>query len=85
MKYICVVTKNIQFNRRDGVTPDLQRPVFYIRIGDQQFVAREVEIHGPSTVVYRPDCPMAGSDATAWIETSGPITIEQDGKSVRIE
>lgn len=40
-------------------------------------VADEVEIKGPSTVVYRPDKPLS-CGARVWVETRAPIVV--DGK-----
>lgn len=57
----------IAANAKDGGT----RPVYTIKRGSTTFYAREVEIDGPSRLMYNGHQLSCG--ARAWIETEAPI------------
>jgi len=44
----------------------------------------EVEIHGPSALVYSPDRPLA-CGARVWIETTSPVTAHDTGADATVE
>lgn len=48
-------------------------PVLTIKTSKGNVKCNRVEIHGPSTVVYSPDKPLA-CGAKVWIETDAPTT-----------
>lgn len=70
MKIIHINRNIIQANARHGRTD----PV--VRVEDEHSViyCMEVEIHGPSRMVYRPGKPRP-CGAKLWIETDAPINI----------
>lgn len=66
-----VLSRNIMENKIDGGS----RPVIcVIRDGVQQ-PCRDVEIKGPSRLVYRPDAPLPENGAAVWVETEGEVAI----------
>jgi hypothetical protein len=69
MTIIHVNRHHIAANAKDGGN----RPVYTIKIGRTVRYGREVEIHGPSRLVY--DGRTLSCGARAWIETDSPITI----------
>ena len=54
-------------------------PPLTIKIGRQNIKAHQVEIYGPSTVVYRPDQPL-DCGARVWIETRAMLCVEHAGE-----
>lgn len=64
----------IRANRKHGRND----PVLTVKQGRKNTYAHHVEIHGPSKVVYSPDCPLS-CGAQVWVETVSPIVI--DGRS----
>lgn len=74
MKIIHINRNVIQQNakrEREGL-PCL--PVCRVQEGSKVRYGMEVEIHGPSRMVYRPDAPLA-CGAKLWISTEAEITI----------
>jgi len=59
----------VRANNKTGATD----PPLTIKQGRKNTPAHEVEIHGPSTVVYRPDKPLS-CGARVWVETESEIT-----------
>ncbi len=59
----------IKSNRKTGA----RDPVLTVKNYKANTKCNTVEIHGPSTVVYRPDKPLA-CGARVWIETTAKVT-----------
>jgi len=71
MKTIIHVNQHvIKSNRKNG-TDD---PVLTVKTYKSNTYAREVEILGPSKIVYSPDKPLS-CGAHVWIETEGLVAI----------
>jgi len=71
MKTIIHVNQHvIKSNRKNGV----EDPVLTVKTYKENRYAHEVEIDGPSKVVYSPDKPLS-CGAHVWIETQGEVTI----------
>lgn len=66
---IHVNRQHIAMNAKDGKN----RPVYTIKIGNKTRYAREVEILGPSRMVYNGDQLSCG--ARAWIETDSELKL----------
>lgn len=49
-------------------------PVFTVKTYKDNIKGDEVHISGPSSVVYRPDKPLA-CGAKVWIETTAPVVV----------
>lgn len=69
MKIIHVNKQNIAMNAKDGHN----RPVYTIKSKGKTTYAREVEILGPSKMVY--DGRQLGCGARAWIETDAKLNL----------
>lgn len=71
MKTIIHVNQHvIKSNRKNGS----QDPVLTVKTYKENKYAHEVEINGPSKVVYSPDKPLS-CGAHVWIETQGEVKI----------
>jgi hypothetical protein len=71
MKTIIHVNQHvIKANRKNGV----EDPVLTVKTYKENRYAHEVEILGPSKIVYSPDKPLS-CGAHVWIETQGEVTI----------
>ena len=71
MKTIIHVNQHVvKANRKNGV----EDPVLTVKTYKDNRYAHEVEIDGPSKVVYSPDKPLS-CGAHVWIETQGEVTI----------
>lgn len=68
-KIIHVNRQHIAMNAKDGGN----RPVYTIKMGGKTRYAREVEIQGPSRMVYNGN--QLGCGARAWIETDANIVL----------
>lgn len=68
-KIIHVNRQHIAMNAKDAGN----RPVYTIKMGGQTRYAREVEIQGPSRMVYQGTQLSCG--ARAWIETDAELTL----------
>lgn len=66
---IHVNRQHIAMNAKDGKN----RPVYTIKLGSKTRYAREVEILGPSKMVYNGDQLSCG--ARAWIETDAEVKL----------
>jgi|TARA_R110000782_G_scaffold54104_1_gene114569 hypothetical protein len=60
-----IVKKNTKTGSRE--------PVLTVKTYKSNDYAHEVEIEGPSTIIYRPDKPLS-CGARVWIETEGKVT-----------
>jgi hypothetical protein len=60
---------HIAANAKDGGN----RPVYTVKTGRRTRYAREVQIEGPSRLVY--DGRQLGCGARAWIETDAPLAL----------
>lgn len=69
-KRIHVNQHNIKKNAKHGT--DL--PVITIKTYKNNTYAHEIEIQGPSTLVYRPEKPLS-CGARVWIETDAEVRI----------
>jgi hypothetical protein len=71
MKTIVHVNQHvIKANRKNGV----ENPVLTVKTYKDNVYAHEVEILGPSKIIYSPDKPLS-CGAHVWIETQGDIII----------
>lgn len=71
MKTIIHVNQHvIKSNRKNGMND----PVLTVKTYKENNYAHEVEIEGPSKVVYSPNKPLS-CGAHVWIETQGEVTI----------
>jgi hypothetical protein len=71
MKTIIHVNQHvIKSNKKNGV----EDPVLTVKTYKDNRYAHEVNINGPSKVVYNPDKPLS-CGAHVWIETQGEVTI----------
>ena len=59
-----IVKKNTKTGSRE--------PVLTVKTYKSNDYAHEVEIEGPSTIIYRPDKPLS-CGARVWIETEGKV------------
>lgn len=73
MKTIIHVNQHvIKANRKDGVN----NPVLTVKTYKDNKYAHEVELTGPSKVVYSPDKPLS-CGAHVWIETNSEVIIKK--------
>lgn len=70
IKRIHVNKHVIRSNTQGGNEPPLR-----VKYGGKNHKGREVIVHGPSTVIYRPHKPLS-CGARAWIETRAKVTID---------
>ena len=71
MKTIIHVNQHrIKSNKKNGTND----PVFTVKTYKSNQYAREVEIFGPSKLVYKPNKPLS-CGAVAWIETEAEVGI----------
>ncbi len=71
MKTIIHVNQHvIKSNRKTGSN----HPVLTVKTYKENNYAHEVEIEGPSKIVYSPDKPLS-CGAQVWIESQGKVTI----------
>ena len=71
MKTIIHVNQHVvKANRKNGTN----HPVLTVKTYRYNKYAHEVEVLGPSKVVYSPDKPLS-CGAHVWIETQGEVTI----------
>ena len=71
MKTIIHVNQHvIKSNRKNGMND----PVLTVKTYKENNYAHEIEIEGPSKVVYSPNKPLS-CGAHVWIETQGEVTI----------
>ncbi len=71
MKTIIHVNQHIiKKNRKEGTA----EPVLTVKTYKTNTYASSVTVHGPSTIVYRPDKPLS-CGAHVWVETESPVEI----------
>lgn len=71
MKTIIHVNQHvIKKNRKEGT----EEPVLTVKTYKTNTYASSVTVHGPSTIVYRPDKPLS-CGAHVWVETESPVEI----------
>ena len=70
-KRIHVNQHNLRANGKDGGN----RPVITVKTYKDSTYGHEVEILGPSKVIYSPDKPLS-CGAKVWIETEAEVTIK---------
>jgi hypothetical protein len=71
MKRIHVNMHKVRANKKHGTN----EPVLTIKEGKSNTYCHEVDILGPSKLVYRPDKPLS-CGARVWIETDAEIKIK---------
>ena len=71
MKRIHVNMHKVRANKKHGTN----EPVLTIKEGKSNTYCHEVDILGPSKLVYRPDKPLS-CGARVWIETEGEVKIK---------
>ena len=59
---------------RRNVKSEVKEPVLTVKTYKSNTYAHEVEIAGPSRVVYSPDKPLS-CGARVWVETNADVTI----------
>ena len=69
-KRIHVNMHKIRFNKKHGT----RHPVITVKTSHSNRYAHEVEILGPSSVIYRPDKPLS-CGARLWIETDSEVKL----------
>lgn len=75
MKVIHINRNVIQSNAKHGTA----KPVCRVQEGSKVRYCMEVEIHGSSRMIYRPDSPRP-CGAKLWIETDAELTLIGEGK-----
>ena len=69
-KRIHVNMHKIRFNKKHGTN----KPVITVKTSRSNTYGHEVDILGPSTVIYRPDKPLS-CGARVWIETDSEVNL----------
>ena len=69
-KRIHVNMHKIRFNQRHGT----RNPVITVKTSHSNRYAHQVEIQGPSKVIYRPEKPLS-CGARVWIETDSEVNL----------
>lgn len=70
-KIIHVNQHHIKYNAKN----ENKKPVLTIKTGKQNLYTNEIEILGPSKIVYSPDKPLTCGDKV-WIETDAEILMK---------
>ena len=70
-KRIHINQHKIRSNKKHG----LNEPVITVKTSKSNDYAHEVEINGPSKVIYSPDKPLS-CGAKVWIETDAEVTLK---------
>ena len=63
-----------QHKIRSNKKNNLKEPVITVKTSKSNIYAHEVDIKGPSKVIYSPDKPLS-CGAKVWIETDAPVWI----------
>lgn len=77
LTYIHVMGYSLRYNEKEGTR---NPPLVVLRFGDsgwEQTLCSEVEIKGPSKIIYRPHKPLV-TGAVAWIETEADVITDED-------
>lgn len=72
--------KRIHINQhviRDNKTHGLNDPVITVKTSRTNDYAHEVEVCGPSKIVYSPEKPLS-CGARVWVETDAPVWLKDD-------
>lgn len=72
LKRIHVNQHNIRANSKNG---NQALPVFTVKTYDSNLKCQEVQILGPSKLVYHPESPLS-CGAKCWIETRADVVLE---------
>ena len=64
-----------QHKIRSNKKHNLNEPVITVKTSKSNTYAHEVEVLGPSKIIYRPDKPLS-CGAKVWIETEGEVKIK---------
>ena len=64
-----------QHKIRSNKKHNLNEPVITVKTSKSNDYAHEVQVHGPSKVVYSPDKPLS-CGAKVWIETDAEVTLK---------
>ena len=70
-KRIHINQHKIRSNKKHG----LNEPVITVKTSKSNDYAHEVEINGPSKVIYSPDKPLSWG-SKIWIETEAEVTLK---------
>ena len=68
LKRIHVNQHNVRSNKKNGTN----KPVITVKTSKSNDYAHQVEVLGPSKVIYRPDKPLS-CGAKVWIETEAEV------------
>lgn len=80
MKRFIHINRNIiQYNAKHGT----EFPVCRVQEGNKSRYGKSVDIHGNSSMVYKPESPLK-CGAKLWIETEADITIHGEAKIAEI-
>ena len=64
-----------QHKIRSNKKHNLNEPVITVKTSNSNTYAHEVEVLGPSKIIYSPDKPLS-CGAKVWIETEGEVKIK---------
>ena len=62
---------NVRSNKKNGTN----KPVITVKTSKSNDYAHQVEVLGPSKVIYRPDKPLS-CGAKVWIETTAEVILK---------
>ena len=71
LKRIHVNQHNVRSNKKNGTN----KPVITVKTFKSNDYAHQVEVLGPSKVIYRPDKPLS-CGAKVWIETTAEVILK---------
>ena len=71
LKRIHVNQHNVRSNKKNGTN----KPVITVKTSKSNNYAHQVEVLGPSKVIYRPDKPLS-CGAKVWIETTAEVILK---------
>ena len=71
LKRIHVNQHNVRSNKKNGTN----KPVITVKTSKSNDYAHQVEVLGPSKVIYRPDKPLS-CGAKVWIETTADVILK---------
>lgn len=74
------VNQHVIRKNRASVEP---QPPLSVKTSQSNEYAFEIELHGPSRVVYSPDRPLS-CGARVWVETKSPVTLHGGSGERRI-
>ena len=66
-----------QHKIRSNIKNNLREPVITVKTSKSNIYAHEVDIKGPSKVIYSPDKPLS-CGAKVWIETDSEVIVIPD-------